>query len=186
MKILLAILTIAATGCVNAGLAQQIQRLQQENAALRKGAGKSVVAAKSAAERMPGVVDPRALQPRLLHAKVDWRPAYCNDGFCYMLRNMRPHPIGRLLIDGEPVLIESRTGLIPPRSTAYIRLPDARWYTVRAEMMQTVGGPRGERMVTPKVAEWCEQQSYVGGVNDHTHGGHQAIIGSGECSSQPR
>ncbi|MFH1099140.1 MAG: hypothetical protein V1723_04480 [Candidatus Uhrbacteria bacterium] len=170
---------LAISACATSGLEERLARLERENTELRQSAaGQSAQPSAS----MPAVVPPAAHMQRPFAAFVDYKPAFCNDGgLCLEVKNERPHVVGRLEINGQPVVF-GRGSLLGPNRSAFIRLLQPGEYVVVAYLYDLVDTGDGRQIPRNVLRETCRIERYIGTIGD-AKWGPTVALGPLHCAS---
>ncbi|MBI4433436.1 hypothetical protein HY632_01565 [Candidatus Uhrbacteria bacterium] len=175
---------VIATGC--GASSQRLREAEEMNELLRQQiklmqhpSGAPVITPPSA----PAIRAPEAYRTRPLVAFVDEKPAFCNGARCLALTSWQSYPIAMLRINGQPVTIESRNGMIGPQQTAYIRFPLSGTFIIEGDLVDVVRSPGGDRPTTSTIGTCRLRNVHVGTLTDAHWGGANAEFGAADCRS---
>lgn len=183
---IITLLCIGFAGCASSArmraLEEQNELLQEQLQLLRQGAPPALPTAPKRTD-VPAGRDPRSLVGRPLTAFVDEKPEFCNGARCLTLTNWQEYPIAMLRVNGQPVHIMSRSGLIGPRQKAHIRFVESGKFVIEGDLVDVIGSPGGDRPTMSVLGTCRLPYVQVGTIADAHWGGATAEFSAMSCRS---
>jgi hypothetical protein len=193
MRLITAAIVVASlTACGTSNHAierdQEIARLRTENAKLRQQTARQrPVATRGPARNAEQLV---ALGNRIASAPeppylafVDRQPAHCAGALCWKITNTHRNPV-LLKVEGKQVVLrDSPMGtLLPPGSTAYLRLTKPGRYTLVYYAYDAIQLDRGvPSTAVPRRLFRCRWRGFIGDAADAHWGGEHTRLTHAAC-----